>query len=379
MKRTRPLPDPELKGKAHGSVGNGGKLTGVQSRGYAKIRCLGCLAAVLLAGLLGCGGHGLRVAPGHDSDAVAPVPDAIAADLSHGPLDSGGSGTTTDTVTSSLEAGVAGQKDASADTGTDTKIEAGLPDAGVVDLAAGPDHRVAAGADTSARADAAIDAVLAEAGVVDVGVPDAPADAPQVPDVTRSPDAGPSLDACVPLACSNRMTCVSDYCGTIGDGCGGTLHCPTTCPNALWSCVDGVCKSGLETHCVPLSCITYAGNYYCGDIYDGCGGTVHCGACARAGWNLPEWPLHRAAFGLHTNDLRRPERRELLRDHLQCVRWQPRLRDDLPKERLALRQRFVQGHSAGVHATHLQSGRRPVLRSHWRRVRRHPPLRPGVL
>ena len=257
---------------------------GVQGNGHAEVSCLSCLAAVLLAGLLGCGGHGLRVAPGHDSDVVGPVSDAMAADVSNGPVDSGGLGSTTDTVTSSLEAGVAGQKDASADTSTSTKIEAGLPDAGVVDLAAAPDRRVDAGADTTTRADAAIDAGPPEAGVVDAGVPDAPVDAPQVPDATRSPDAGPSLDACVPLACSNRMTCVSDYCGTIGDGCGGTLHCPTTCPNALWSCVDGVCKSGLETHCVPLSCIAYAGNDYCGDIYDGCGGTVHCGACARAGW-----------------------------------------------------------------------------------------------
>ena len=100
----------------------------------------------------------------------------------------------------------------------------------------------------------------------------------------------------------------------------------------------------------------------------------------RQGWlDLPEWPLHRAAFGLHTNDLRRPERRELLRDHLQCVRWQSRLRDDLSKERLGLRQRFVQGHSADVHATHLQPGRRRVLRRHWRRVRRHNRLRPAVL
>lgn len=240
---------PGAKGKAHRSTRNGGKLVGVQRRGHAKIPCLSCLAA--LAGLLGCNGHALRVAP--VSDAAAPVSDAIAADVSNGPVDFGGSANAPDTVTGNLEAGVVGQKDAIADTNTststDTKIDAGLPDA----------------------------------GVVDAGVPDGPADAPQVQDATSGLDAEPSLDACVPLACSNRTSCVSDYCGTIGDGCGGTLNCPTTCPEHDWVCKDGLCVGSPPT-CPLTTCTTPNGNHYCGDIYDGCGETAHCGACPEAGW-----------------------------------------------------------------------------------------------
>ena len=98
----------------------------------------------------------------------------------------------------------------------------------------------------------------------------------------------------------------------------------------------------------------------------------------RGRLDLPEWPLHRAAFSLQTNDLRRPERRGLLRDHLQRVWGQHRLRDDLPKEWLVLRGRCVQGRAV-LPATHLQPERRPVLRRHWRRMRRNNRLRPAVL
>jgi hypothetical protein len=244
---------------------------------------LSCLAAVLLAGLLGCGRHGLGVVPSHGSDAAAVVSDAIAADVSSGPVDSGGSETATDMVTGNLEAGAASQKDASTTTGT--QFDAGLPDARVVDLAGRTDGRVDPSADSNARTDANIDAGVPDAGVADGGVPDAPADAPQVPDATSSPDAEPNLDACVPLACRNYTSCVADYCGTIGDGCGGTLNCPTTCQGYGWVCEDGVCKAGTP-QCMPLSCTTANGNHYCGDIdiFDGCGGTVHCGACPEPGW-----------------------------------------------------------------------------------------------
>jgi hypothetical protein len=244
---------------------------------------LSCLAAVLLAGLLGCGRHGLGVVPSHGSDAAAVVSDAIAADVSSGPVDSGGSETGTDMVTGNLEAGAASQKDASTTMGT--QFDAGLPDARVVDLAGRTDGRVDPSADSNARTDANIDAGVPDAGVADGGVPDAPADAPQVPDATSSPDAEPNLDACVPLACRNYTSCVAEYCGTIGDGCGGTLNCPTTCQGYGWVCEDGVCKAGMP-QCMPLSCTTASGNHYCGDIdiYDGCGGTVHCGACPEPGW-----------------------------------------------------------------------------------------------
>jgi hypothetical protein len=94
--------------------------------------------------------------------------------------------------------------------------------------------------------DTAVDAVLPDAVVVDAGVPDAPVvdaaisdslrDAPQVPDSNGSLDAEPSLDACVPITCNNHATCdYGDYCGTIGDGCGGTLDCDVAMLQALSS------------------------------------------------------------------------------------------------------------------------------------------------
>jgi len=74
----------------------------------AKVHFVNCLAAVLLAGLLGlqqaCAEDSFR--PGRR---VVPVSDAMAADVSNDPVDFGGSGTATDTIIDNLEAGVAAQ------------------------------------------------------------------------------------------------------------------------------------------------------------------------------------------------------------------------------------------------------------------------------
>jgi hypothetical protein len=73
------------------------------------------------------------------------------------------------------------------------------------------------------------------------------------------------------------------YCGTIGDGCGGSLECGTTCPTAGWECRNNLCV-GSSTACTPLSCTTANGDQYCGSIGDGCGGTLNCGTCSKPGW-----------------------------------------------------------------------------------------------
>ena len=70
-------------------------------------------------------------------------------------------------------------------------------------------------------------------------------------------------------------------CGSAGDGCGMTLNCGT-CP-AGQTCggsgMPGVCGA---TSCVPLTkdqaCTTKGLD--CGTVGDGCGGTVSCGTCA---------------------------------------------------------------------------------------------------
>ncbi|MGA9656313.1 MAG: hypothetical protein WBV96_20620, partial [Polyangia bacterium] len=88
---------------------------------------------------------------------------------------------------------------------------------------------------------------------------------------------------CTPLTCA--ATSVDNYCGNIGDGCGGTLSCSATCPKTGWVCNQGLCQAGPTAACVPQACTTTAGDQYCGDIGDGCGSTAHCGTtCAKPGW-----------------------------------------------------------------------------------------------
>jgi hypothetical protein len=82
---------------------------------------------------------------------------------------------------------------------------------------------------------------------------------------------------CVPLTCN---TASGQYCGTIGDGCGGTLDCGA-CAGAGATCGGGgipqVC--GAATGCTPVTCLPAGGGQYCGAIGDGCGGALDCGAC----------------------------------------------------------------------------------------------------
>ena len=76
-----------------------------------------------------------------------------------------------------------------------------------------------------------------------------------------------------------------DYCGTIGDGCGGTINCPSTCPKAGWTCgTDSICK-GDPSVCTPVTCLTTSGDHYCGKIGDGCGNTLDCGSDCPTGWD----------------------------------------------------------------------------------------------
>ena len=84
-----------------------------------------------------------------------------------------------------------------------------------------------------------------------------------------------TVAGCVPLVCSSASV---RYCGTVGDGCGGTLACGT-CP-AGSTCggggVPGVCAA---TNCTPISCTPTGGGQYCGRIGNGCGGVQECPAC----------------------------------------------------------------------------------------------------
>ena len=60
-------------------------------------------------------------------------------------------------------------------------------------------------------------------------------------------------------------------CGTMSDGCGGTVACDT-CGDGE-TCTDGECV----VDCVPASECSDGMN--CGAMADGCGGMLECGSC----------------------------------------------------------------------------------------------------
>ena len=90
-----------------------------------------------------------------------------------------------------------------------------------------------------------------------------------------------SSGVCIPGAGCVRLTCTTAtgrYCGTIGDGCGGTLPCGD-CPAGSTCGGAGVANTCAPTNCTPGTCMAAGGARYCGSIGDGCGRTLDCGGC----------------------------------------------------------------------------------------------------
>jgi hypothetical protein len=77
---------------------------------------------------------------------------------------------------------------------------------------------------------------------------------------------------CTPKACSSKPVV---NCGSMPDGCGGTLNCGNTC-TAPQTC-GGNGTANICGVCVPTSCSAQSKN--CGSIPDGCGNTLACGPC----------------------------------------------------------------------------------------------------
>jgi hypothetical protein len=112
------------------------------------------------------------------------------------------------------------------------------------------------------------------------------------------PDGGGSaLDSSICVPSSICKVAGGQYCGLIGDGCGGTLSCGD-CPSGL-SCNGGVCTNGTGYDAGPLTSCTAPGGTYCGDIGNGVGGRLSCGACPT-GWTCTN--------GLCTGDATCPAR-----------------------------------------------------------------------
>jgi hypothetical protein len=72
---------------------------------------------------------------------------------------------------------------------------------------------------------------------------------------------------CTPItACPNPST----QCGNVADGCGGTVGCGG-CPLSHQTCVNKVCS------CTPHTCVEHG--WTCGTHPDGCAGSLNCGTC----------------------------------------------------------------------------------------------------
>ncbi|WP_158626555.1 Ig-like domain-containing protein [Corallococcus interemptor] len=72
--------------------------------------------------------------------------------------------------------------------------------------------------------------------------------------------------SCMPQSCAAQ----GKTCGTVSDGCGGTLECGT--------CGEGQsCSAANVCVCAPTTCA--AQGRTCGPVSDGCGGTLACGSC----------------------------------------------------------------------------------------------------
>ena len=90
----------------------------------------------------------------------------------------------------------------------------------------------------------------------------------------------------VPNQCGNdcrRLTCggAGANCGTIGDGCGGTLDCGSCTLPAV--CGGGGTPNICGTPaCTPRSCADVGAQ--CGVISDGCGSTINCGTCTQTNY-----------------------------------------------------------------------------------------------
>ena len=85
--------------------------------------------------------------------------------------------------------------------------------------------------------------------------------------------AGPNLcgeGECIPTTCAQ----VGAECGSISDGCGNILDCGG-CPSG--ETCGAITANQCDVVCVPTTCDEQ--NAECGTISDGCSGTLDCGAC----------------------------------------------------------------------------------------------------
>src|SRR5207237_1200815 len=77
---------------------------------------------------------------------------------------------------------------------------------------------------------------------------------------------------CTPRTCASAGA----TCGTISDGCGGTITCGTCSPGQVCDSASKTCKAAPTSSCQTCSSIAAS----CGNWSNACGGTISCGACS---------------------------------------------------------------------------------------------------
>ncbi|WP_177233818.1 hypothetical protein [Stigmatella erecta] len=81
----------------------------------------------------------------------------------------------------------------------------------------------------------------------------------------------PRPETCTPVSCEGQGA----QCGTVSDGCGGTLNCGG-CGEGQRCGLSQPHVCGTEA-CTPRTCESVGAS--CGTVEDGCGGTLRCGTC----------------------------------------------------------------------------------------------------
>jgi hypothetical protein len=88
-----------------------------------------------------------------------------------------------------------------------------------------------------------------------------------------------SLTQGIVPTCTPLTSCPAPLnCGTISDGCGGTLNCGTCSGTNTCGGTGQTNVCGTPNTCTPATC----GSNNCGAMPDGCGGTVTCPACTSS-------------------------------------------------------------------------------------------------
>jgi hypothetical protein len=93
-------------------------------------------------------------------------------------------------------------------------------------------------------------------------------------DDRAQPPGGDDVENCTPLTCASA----GKNCGTVADGCGGSLECGTCASGATCGAGGSANVCGVGT-CTPTTCEAAGKN--CGVISDGCSALLECGGCTR--------------------------------------------------------------------------------------------------